>query len=136
MTHTQETFETIIVKDRYLLIQETRHNTSIHWKSWTGCRHIWSLQYQIHINSRSLKEGGNPNPSPYCCFTCAQPTPKLQRRWHFSSLLTDPQQHSPPDGAHPKMLAPDCRESSSLSCLSSCQPCECHRTFKRKCQGQ
>lgn len=43
---------------------------------------------------------------------------------------SSPTQHSPLDGAHPKMLAPDCQESSSRSCLSSCQPCQCHRTFK------
>lgn len=52
-----ETFEMVIVKDRYLLIQEIRHNKSIHRKPQTECTHICSLQQQNDINYRSSKKG-------------------------------------------------------------------------------
>lgn len=71
---------------------------------------------------------------PYCSFTfprLPQSSTAADIYQQPSSQTQVPQQHSPPDGAHPKMLAPDCQESSSLSCLSSCQPCRCHEIFKR-----
>lgn len=82
-----------------------------------------------------LKSGRQAQPLTLLLFYLSPGYPKAPQEMTFISnpahRPSGPTQHSPPDDAHPKMLAPDCQESSSLSCLSSCQPCQCHRIFKR-----
>lgn len=101
-----------------------------------------SVNLKAVLNSRMIEmvDTANRKASPNSCFRALLLVPKLlehpaETNVHHQSHSQSAQlhQHSPPAGVHPKTLVPGCREFSFLSCLSSCQLCQCYKTFKRNC---